>query len=410
MKKLKDAKSAGFEVFPTQLGIFPYLWLIYLFLPVLNMMSERGWKMGIGYTLIALFLLTYRQLYFAAGTPRYFWWLGIQMSIIFILCMWYHPTYMYMGFFTANFIGWYTDRRKFTISLVLFGIIEIIPLIKNASMLGWKDLVFMIPFFLIMLFSPFGIRSLNRRQQLEKELAQANEQIRNLIKGEERMRIARDLHDTLGHTLSLITLKSQLVEKLAVKDPEKAQMEAREIQNTSRAALRQVRELVSDMRTATLPEELVEAQIILESADIRFICTGNPELEGISDLAHNILSLCLREAVTNVVKHSQASQCRIAIESLDNEWRLEVADNGVGLQCKEEDSSSSSNSNGLKGMVERLSLIGGTVEASSDQQGTIIDIRVPIIIKNRKEDTSHEHQSADRRGSANAARRSGFLA
>ncbi|WP_433937981.1 sensor histidine kinase [Paenibacillus lautus] len=408
MKKLKDAKSAGFEVFPTQLGFFPYLWLIYISLPVINMMSEEGWKMGIGFALIGLFLVTYRQLYFVAGTPRFFVWLGIQMSIIFILCMWYHPTYMYMGFFTANFIGWYTDRRKFTISLVLFGIIETIPLIKNASMLG-KDLLFMIPFFLIMLFSPFGIRSLNRRQELERELAQANEQIRNLIKGEERMRIARDLHDTLGHTLSLITLKSQLVEKLAAKDPAKAQLEAREIQNTSRAALRQVRELVSDMRTATLPEELVEAQIILESADIQFSCTGNPKLEGISDLAHNILSLCLREAVTNVVKHSQASQCRIDIESLDNEWRLLVADNGIGLKGKEV-GPSGTDSNGLKGMAERLSLIGGTVEAVSDPQGTKVSIRVPIIIKNRKEDTTHEHQSADSRGPANAARRSGFLA
>lgn len=408
MKKLKDAKSAGFEVFPTQLGFFPYLWLIYISLPVINMMSEEGWKMGIGFALIGLFLVTYRQLYFVAGTPRFFVWLGIQMSIIFILCMWYHPTYMYMGFFTANFIGWYTDRRRFTISLVLFGIIETIPLIKNASMLG-KDLLFMIPFFLIMLFSPFGIRSLNRRQELERELAQANEQIRNLIKGEERMRIARDLHDTLGHTLSLITLKSQLVEKLAAKDPVKAQLEAREIQNTSRAALRQVRELVSDMRTATLPEELVEAQIILESADIQFSCTGNPKLEGISDLAHNILSLCLREAVTNVVKHSQANQCRIDIESLDNEWRLLVADNGIGLKGKEV-GPSGTDSNGLKGMAERLSLIGGTVEAVSDPQGTKVSIRVPIIIKNRKEDTTHEHQSADSRGPANAARRSGFLA
>ncbi|ETT60215.1 sensor histidine kinase [Paenibacillus sp. FSL H8-0457] len=408
MKKLKEAKSAGFEVFPTQLGFFPYLWLIYMSLPVINMLREEGWKMGIGFALIGLFLVTYRQLYFAAGTPRFFVWLGIQMSIIFILCMWYHPTYMYMGFFTANFIGWYTDRRKFTISLVLFGIIETIPLIKNASMLG-KDLLFMIPFFLIMLFSPFGIRSLNRRQELERELAEANEQIRNLIKGEERMRIARDLHDTLGHTLSLITLKSQLVEKLAAKDPVKAQLEAREIQNTSRAALRQVRELVSDMRTATLPEELLEAQIILESADIQLVSTGDPKLEGISDLAHNILSLCLREAVTNVVKHSQASQCRIEIESLDNEWRLLVADNGIGLKGND-DGASSTDSNGLKGMAERLSLIGGTVEAVSDPQGTKLSIRVPIIIKNRKEDTTHEHQSADSRGPANAARRSGFLA
>lgn len=408
MKKLKDAESAGFEVFPTQLGIFPYLWLIYIALPIINMLSEEGLKMGIGFALITLFLVTYRQLYFAAGTNRFFVWLSIQMSITFVLSMWYHPTYLYMGFFTANFIGWYTDRRKFTISLVLFAIVEAIPLIKNASMLGWRDLAFMSPFILIMLFSPFGIRSLNRRQQLEKELAQANEQIRNLIKGEERMRIARDLHDTLGHTLSLITLKSQLVEKLAAKNPEKAQLEAREIQNTSRAALRQVRELVSDMRTATLPEELVEAQIILESADIQFSCTGNPKLEGISDLAHNILSLCLREAVTNVVKHSQASRCQITIESLENEWRLSVADNGIGLICKEE-GGSTSDSNGLKGMAERLSLIGGTVEARSEQ-GTLLNIHVPIIIKNRKEDPTHEHQSADSGGPAHAARRSGFLA
>lgn len=98
MKKLKEAKSAGFEVFPTQLGFFPYLWLIYMSLPVINMLREEGWKMGIGFALIGLFLVTYRQLYFAAGTPRFFVWLGIQMSIIFILCMWYHPTYMYMGF------------------------------------------------------------------------------------------------------------------------------------------------------------------------------------------------------------------------------------------------------------------------------------------------------------------------
>ena len=223
----------------------------------------------------------------------------------------------------------------------------------------------MIPFFLIMLFSPFGIRSLNRRQELERELAQANEQIRNLIKGEERMRIARDLHDTLGHTLSLITLKSQLVEKLAAKDPVKAQLEAREIQNTSRAALRQVRELVSDMRTATLPEELLEAQIILESADIELVSTGNPKLEGISDLAHNILSLCLREAVTNVVKHSQASKCRIDIESLDNEWRLLVADNGIGLKGKDD---GASGSNGLKGMAERLSLIGAPLRPSPSRK------------------------------------------
>ena len=85
---------------------------------------------------------------------------------------------------------------------------------------------------------------------------QANEQIKELIKREERVRIARDLHDTLGHTLSLITLQSQLVQRLAEKHPERAKAEAKEIEMTSRSALRQVRELVSDMRAITIAEEL----------------------------------------------------------------------------------------------------------------------------------------------------------
>ncbi|KZS46373.1 two-component sensor histidine kinase [Paenibacillus glucanolyticus] len=402
-------KRFRFEIFPRHMGFFPYMWLIYMLMPFFNMFQADALRQWIGFPLLALFLVTYRQLYFLEGKKQFMYWLVLQMSIIFILSVWYHPTYMYMGFFTANFIGWYADHRKFTQAMILFFIVEAIPLALHVRTMAPMDFMIMLPFFLIMLISPTGFRSLSRRQRLEQELAQANEQIRNLIKGEERMRIARDLHDTLGHTLSLITLKSQLVEKLVVKDPGKAQLEAREIQNTSRAALRQVRELVSDMRTATLPEELQEARIILESADIQLICTGNPKLEGISDLAHNILSLCLREAVTNVVKHSQASQCRIVIESLNNEWRIMVADNGIGLADKEQ-GSPASNSNGLKGMAERLALIGGTVEASSEQQGTILNIRVPIVIKNRKEDTSHEHQSTDSRGSANASRRSGFFA
>ncbi|GAE08666.1 sensor histidine kinase [Paenibacillus sp. JCM 10914] len=382
-----------------------------MLMPIFNMFRADGWMQWVGFSLLALFLVTYRQLYFLEGKKNFMYWLIVQLAIIFILSVWYHPTYMYMGFFSANFIGWYSDKRRFRAAMIIFFFVEAIPLAYHAPSLASMDLLIMLPFFLIMLLSPAGFRSLSRRQRLEQELAQANEQIRNLIKGEERMRIARDLHDTLGHTLSLITLKSQLVEKLAAKDPQKAQMEAREIQNTSRAALRQVRELVSDMRTATLPQELQEARLILENADIEFHGDVHAKLVGISDLAHNILSLCLREAVTNVVKHSQATKCWISIETMGNEWRIMVADNGIGItgsnpSCDDEQET---NSNGLQGMIERLSLIGGTVEVKADQ-GTILTIRVPIIIKNQKGDDSHEHQGADRRGSANASRSTGFLA
>ncbi|MGG1877359.1 sensor histidine kinase [Paenibacillus cisolokensis] len=381
MKRVKTGKRR-FAIFPAELGWFPYLWLIYLVLPIINMLSESGTKMAVGYGLIALFTFTYRQLYFAEGEPRFFTWLGIQMSIIFILCMWYHPSYMYMGFFTANFIGWYTDRRNFTIALALFTLVQSAPLIKHAHTLGWRELIFMIPFLLIMVMAPFGIRSLYRRQQLEKELAQANEQIRSLIKGEERMRIARDLHDTLGHTLSLITLKSQLIEKLVDTNAEQAKLEAREIHNTSRSALRQVRELVSEMRTATLAGELQEARVILNSAGIELICHGHPRLAGISDLAQNIMSLCLREAVTNVVKHSQARTCTVTMETGSTDWLLSIEDDGAGLQAGYD----APEKNGLRGMTERLALIGGTLNIES-HGGTKLTIRVPIVIKSRKEDS-----------------------
>lgn len=164
-----------------------------------------------------------------------------------------------------------------------------------------------------MLVSPFGIKSLGRRKILEKQLDQANEVIEELVKREERMRIARDLHDTMGHTLSLITLKSQLVERLVAKDPERAQAEAREIQRTSRAALRQVRELVSEMRAVTVAEELAEAGKMLRAAEIVLEVQGEVSLEDVPDLTQNILSLCIKEAVTNIVKHSQATRCRIGI-------------------------------------------------------------------------------------------------
>lgn len=376
-------KKAQFQMFPRHLGFFPYLWLVYLSLPIYNLVSyETGWKLYIGYGMVGLFLVTYRQLYFAEGKRSFFPWLLLQMLIILIFCMGYSSSYLLMGFYTANFIGWYTDKKKFMTAYILFVLVETIPLIYHLKEIWNADLLYTFPFLVIMLLSPFGIRSMISRQKLEKELEQANEQIHNLIKGEERMRIARDLHDTLGHTLSLITLKSQLVEKLVDVNIEQARLEAREIQNTSRAALRQVRELVSDMRTATLPEELKEARIILQSADIELTHEGSPRYEGIPDTAHNILSLCLREAVTNVVKHSGASRCHISFEQSEGEWRLSVKDNGIGVSFNT--GSQTREKNGLKGMAERLALVDGTMRITA-AEGALLTVRIPIVITNRKE-------------------------
>lgn len=378
-------------MFPKYLGFFPYLWLLYMMMPIFNLRHETGTKLLLGCAMIALFIVTYRQLY-VVSTKSFPYWLALQMLLLLTLSIFYNPYNMYMGFFTANFIGWYTDHRKFNIATAAFAIVLTIPLLLYIDNFSNNELIFFVPFFVIMLVAPFAIRSLNRKQHLQRELNQANEQINELIKREERMRIARDLHDTLGHTLSLITLKSQLVEKMVLRDPERAVIEAQEIQRTSRAALRQVRELVSEMRAVTVIEGIAEVQEILQTANISLQVDGDTTLEGVSDLTQNILSLCIKEAVTNIVKHSNADHCHITFQRSDGEVTLNIEDNGVGVVASASGAGASGTiatstlGNGLKGMAERLSLIEGSLQLTSkDKRGARLKVVVPLIIKDHKE-------------------------
>lgn len=387
-----------FRLFPRRFGFYPYIWLIYLVFPILNLKGYSGYKLLAGYVLVGLFVVTYRQLYWSEG-KTYSAWLGLQMLLIAVLCIVYSPYNLYMGFFASNFIGWYTELRRFKQAFIVFTVMIIgLALLSLAKMYGTEG-IFLFPFVLMMLISPFGIRSMNRRRMLEKELDQANEVIKEMVKREERMRIARDLHDTMGHTLSLITLKSQLVEKLAVKNPERAQAEAREIQRTSRAALRQVRELVSEMRAVSVAEELAEAGEMLRSAEIGLEVDGDAALPGVSDLTQNILSLCIKEAVTNIVKHSGADLCRIGIGMTAGEVRITVEDNGVGPGLQDggaEGAAHRRDGNGMKGMAERLALIDGSLTlgpgtgsgigaGSGTGTGTLLTVVTPRVVKDRKD-------------------------
>ncbi len=371
-------KSLRFQIFPKRYGFFPYMFLVYLALPVFYIAGETGLRRVIGFILLGIFVFTYRQLYFwVSNVVAFSYCLSIQMAIVFLFSMFYDPNLLFMGFFPANFIGWYFDKKKFKIALISFILMELIPAFYHGLFFSTNTL-YILPFLVIMILSPFGIRSMNKRMELEKQLDQANEKIKELVKREERTRIARDLHDTLGHTLSLITLKSQLVEKLTKIDPERAQIEAKEIEKTSRSALKQVRELVTSMRAITIAEELIQVQEILQAAGIAYHHEGLTDLSNIPPLTQNIISMCLKEAVTNVVKHSKAKNCSITIQSTTDSLRFIVKDDGIGLNNKNE------NGNGLKGMEERLSLIDGIL-LLSHQKGTSLELQIPIIKKLEKE-------------------------
>ncbi|POO81901.1 sensor histidine kinase [Bacillus sp. MBGLi97] len=374
----------NFSMFPKRYGFFPYIFLIYLLLPISYLTNQTsGIKQLIGFGLVLLFLVTYRQLFFISPQKKLFtYWLAIQLSIILIYTVFYDINLVFLGFFSANFIGYYREKKIFRRGLASLVVVLVAPfiyhLLKDPFLLN--RLFYFLPFLVIMLISPYGIRSMNRRMELEQELDEANQQINELVKREERVRIARDLHDTLGHTLSLLTLKSQLVQRTIASDPERARKEAREMETTSRAALKQVRELVSDMKTATIAEELIHIQQILRAADITFEYMGGSDFSNISPVTQNIVSMCIREAATNIVKHSRATHCTISISQTDDKISITIKDDGMGMDQQ------TPFGNGLRGMKERLALIDGALDVST-HNGTVLNITVPIVKKAERKET-----------------------
>ncbi len=372
-------KNGPFTIFPKRYGLFPYVFLIYLGMPAtLVIQNEIGLKRILGLIIVLIFAVSYRQMYFKAGKRSFDFWLALQLIIIFFMSLVYDFNFLFLGFFSTYFIGSYPEQKKFFRAYIALCLAVIIPLLYLYFTVSFS-LIFIFLYLLVMLSSPFGIRSMNQRRNLKEQLNEANEQIQQLIKREERIRIARDLHDTLGHTLSLLTLKSELVGKLIEKNPERARIEAKEMERTSRSALKQVRELVSDMRAITVAEELNEAEIILTAACIKLHVEGNVDLPDVPSLTQNILSMCLREGVTNIVKHSHASHCKISIRAVAGHVLITILDDGVGV------TDPINKGNGLKGIEERLSLIEGRLTLAPSQQGTELTFQVPIIVKQLKE-------------------------
>jgi two-component system sensor histidine kinase DesK len=200
-----------------------------------------------------------------------------------------------------------------------------------------------------------------------EKLRRADAEIEHLAKVAERERIARDLHDLLGHTLSLITLKAELARKLVDRDPQQAKQEMLDVERTSRAALADVREAISGYRGQGLAAEVVRARKTLQTAGI--IVQLDVVEVPLTPAQETVLALALREAVTNVVRHAEAKQCSVRLSREHDRCALEIADNGRGGGATE--------GNGLRGMRERLEAIGGSLERQS-HPGTRLIIQLPL--------------------------------
>ncbi|EIJ78084.1 two-component sensor histidine kinase DesK [Bacillus methanolicus PB1] len=286
--------------------------------------------------------------------------------------------FIYFAFYIAYYNGHIKNRIAFFTVYIIHLVATTISINFNVVLqekLFLKQLPFIIIICISIILLPFNIYNRKKQGQLEEQLEDANKRIAELVKQEERQRIARDLHDTLGQKLSLIGLKSDLARKLIYKDAEQARNELKDVQQTARSALNEVRKMVSQMRGVRLKEEILRVKQILKAAQIDLV-TEEFTLINVSPFLENILSMCLKEAVTNVVKHSKASTCQIIIEQSWNEICITVHDDGIGI-VEDQDLVKG---NGLLGMKERLDFVNGSLEIISNE-GTTLIIKVPNVVK-----------------------------
>ena len=181
----------------------------------------------------------------------------------------------------------------------------------------------------------------------------------------ERERVARDVHDVLGHSLTVITVKAELAERIVDSDPERAKAELAQIRDLTRQSLAEIRATVGGLRVARLTDQISSAHSALADAGINSELSGDPSAV---DPRHRVvLAWSLREAVTNVVRHSAASTCHI---ELGPDF-LTVDDDGQGVRERRE-------GNGLRGLRERVGSAGGTVEVGpgAGGQGTRLKVQL----------------------------------
>ncbi len=372
--------SNWYNLFPRNPWISTYIWVIFCVLPFFFIFrTSEPINIAIGIIMVFLFLLCYRYS-FKSKSGLVYMWLAFEMVLNIGLTLLFG--YVYMSLFTAFFIG---NIRRPVGFFIMYGIH--IALTIGAIVAGFfieielflPQVHFLILTLIGVVLLPFNLYNRNKQEKLEGQLVYAQERISELTVVAERQRIARDLHDTLGQKLSLIGLKSDLVGKLITRDPERAAKELQDIRQTASVALNEVRELVSNMKAVRLPEELARVQQVLRAAEIELTVEGETRYQQITPIVENVLSMCLKEAVTNVVKHSFASKCTITFHTVSENFSITVADNGIGLL----EGTDALPGNGLNGMRERLDFVNGKLQIQKESGGgTAMTFIIPSILKN----------------------------
>src|SRR6266702_4355250 len=329
-----------------------FVWIVYscfFFIEPVQRNSVTGW---VSFT---LFYLVFLAIYTTMVIARTKWLSRISLGAMAVLGLCYiprNPGTMGVITFVAAFLPFLVERVTVVVPLI-------IALCAAMILEGW--LLHLSPWdWAICSLVSLVVGGTNiifaQQKRAGRKLELAHEEIAHLAKVAERERIARDLHDVLGHTLSVVVLKSELAGRLFDRDPARARTEIREVEEVARKALTEVREAIRGYRAEGLAAEIDRAIKTLESAGVTLVCQAKPPKLHAAE--ETVLSLIVREAVTNIVRHAQATHCRLELLNNGSVTSLLVEDDVRGGIRQE--------GNGLRGMRERVESLGGRLQVDSD--------------------------------------------
>src|SRR6185437_1952596 len=360
--------------------LFTGIWLLYLIGPMVDLFTGHysapyQWS---GLAILVVFAAIYVSVVPQwALTPRYAVHSLVAMAALAVAacvvfsCLGAVALWIFMG----SACGLLVPNRVWAVRAVTGCIVGYVLF----SVTGHVSMADFLGDLLPVVFVGFSMIGLRRQIELTQELSRAREEVVHLAASEERLRLARDMHDLTGQSLSMITLKSELAARLLGRLPASAERdrvrdEIDQVAAVSRQTLRDIREAISGYRRPTLAVEIITARTALASAGIA--ARDGAELtmlSGTFDLdAEAALAWCLREAVTNVVRHSGATNCYISLTRRADAMSLTVRDDGNGHSpsggygTQPSPADSLPHSSGLRGMSERLSAVGGTLEVRPD--------------------------------------------
>ena len=339
--------------------------LIFLVFPVLGVFGGYFpvWTIVLtGLFTIAYLLMVYLKKAYSKWIP--FLWFYTLAYIIF-MTLTFQGGMMWFVFFNVNLLVWSFEDSVSSYRFLSF--LATLLILTSSSFLLTDDLSTHLMSMAILLFS-LGMYYYQNRIRQERKMEEQNRTINILSAENERNRIGRDLHDTLGHTFAMMSLKTEL----ALKQMDKEQYDAarknlEELNQISRDSMYEVREIVNKLKYRTVAEELLELERLFDLSDIVLTVDSSLDLDSLSPVTQSTLSMVLRELANNVIKHSQADSCQIRL-SRNLGIILEFEDDGCGFK--------EVTGQELHSIRERLSLVDGDLEILYQSHPTIIRVHL----------------------------------